>query len=566
MFNTKTSVRRLPLGRLLVCGILFCGFMFCGGCKDDKESTHEPGGLSTEETEGEWGEHLLEYAVKNLQRLDEFQTGEMRQQVIDRLNQWIRAKSVPVDWKVDPMVASLPKRLRDLPAVKDLGKQEFSRHDGLVLQEDVWFRDVSNWSRGDRLDDIQRAKRLFDWTVRNIQLEQSGFAGKVKAPQWPWETMLMGRGTAEDRAWVFALLARQQGIDAVLLALPCEDGSLGVWTVGVLDGEKQLYLFDPKLGLPIPGPEGVKFKPERSGVGFELDINPATLAEVAKDDKLLRQLDLEKQKPYPLASSRLQKVVALIVTSPAALSARMAMFENKLSGDERVVLTADPSDVAERLKDVEGLSDVRLWQRPFETMLERGGLGQQQRNRIESVLAPFNAGGVRPLWRGRTLYLKGRFSGKENATTYLQEARPPNRKLAELRSELIESARLSIDDIEAKIAAYRRGKQDATYWLGLLAVIGGDQRAAIDYFNNKTLETWPHGPWTSGSKYNLARTYESAGELKKAVRWLQADADSPAREGNLLRAQWLEGELATQEAAAERERKASEAVLPVLPE
>jgi len=564
-FNTKTPGGHVLFGRLLLCGTLLCGLVFMGGCKDDKESPDDVGGSSVQESQGEWGEHLLEFAVKNLQQLDEFQTGEMRQQVIDRLNQWIHAKSVPSDWQVDPMVEGLPPQLRDLPAVKNLGKLEFSRLDGLVLQEDVWLRDVSNWSRGDRLDDLQRAKCLFDWTVRNIQLEASGFAGKVKAPQWPWETILMGRGTASDRAWVFTLLARQQGIDAVALALPAEGGALQVWAVGVLD-EGKLYLFDPKLGLPIPGPEGVKFRQNSSDDGIELNITPATLGEIAKDDKLLRQLDVDKDNPYPVKSSSLHKVVALIVASPAALSARMAMFEEKLTGDEHVVLSADPSGIAERLKDVAGLSDVRLWQRPFETMLDRDALEQQQQSQVDAAMAPFNVGGVRPLWRGRTLYLKGRFTGKDNATTYLQQARPSNRQMVELRTDLVELGNLP-EGVDAKIAAYRRAKQDATYWLGLLAaVVDDNHQAAIDYFNKRTLQTWPHGPWTSGAKYNLARTCESGGELQKAISWLKADADSPAKEGNLLRAKWLADKLAADKAKAQQKRKASEATLPVLPQ
>ncbi|MEA1950062.1 MAG: hypothetical protein U9N87_01670 [Planctomycetota bacterium] len=566
IFGTKTAGRRFPLGRLLICVVLSCGLAIAAGCKDDNDAADASGGVTAEEAQGEWGEHLLEFAVNNLQRLDEFQTGEMRQQVIDRLNQWIRAKSAPSDWEVDPLVAGLPKPLRELPAVKNLGKMEFSRYDGLVLQEDVWFRDVSNWSRGDRLDDLQRAKRLFDWTVRNIQLEKSSFAGKAQAPQWPWETILTGQGTAEDRAWVFALLARQQEIDAVLLALPSKDDALQIWTVGVLERDK-LYLFDPKLGLPIPGLEGVKFNDDGSDNGMELDITPATLAEAAKDDKLLRRLGAEKDKPYPFKSSNLNKVVALIVASPASLSARMAMVENKLAGDQRVVLTADPNGVAERLKAVKGLSGARLWQRPFETMLKRDGLDQQQQKQIDSALAAFDIGGVRPLWRGRTLYLKGRFTGEDNATTYLQKARPPNRKLVVLQKELMESGDWSKEDLDAKMAAYRRAKQDATYWLGLVAaMVDGDRQSAIDYFDNRTLKTWPNGPWTSAAKYNLARTYESAGELKQAIGWLKADADSPAAAGNLLRAKWLEDRIAAQKAKAEQQRKASKTTLPVLPQ
>ncbi|MBN2296749.1 MAG: hypothetical protein JXM70_30265, partial [Pirellulales bacterium] len=490
--NTKTSGNTYPLCRLLFCLIFSCGLAIVCGCKDDKQSPDASGGLSTEEAQGEWGEHRLEFATTNLQRLDEFQTGEMRQQVIDRLNQWIRVKSVPSDWEVDPMVADLPQSLRDLPAVKDLSEMAFSRHDGLVLQEDVWFRDASNWSRGDRLDDLHRAKRLFDWTVRNIQLEQSSFAGKSEAPQWAWETILMGQGTAVDRAWVFALLARQQGIDAVLLALPKTDGSLEVWTVGVLYQGK-LYLFDPKLGLPIPGPEGIKFKDDPSGEGVELDITPATLSEVAKNDQMLRQLDVDKDNPYPVKSADLKKVVALIVASPAALSARMAMFESKLTSDDRVVLTTNPSGVTERLKAVKELASVRLWQRPFETLSKRDNLDKQQQEQIESAMGAFDAGIIRPLWRGRTLYLKGRFTGDDNATKYLQKARPSNRKLVILHKELEETGDWSKMDLDAKMAAYLRAKQDATYWLGLMAVVGGDVRTAVYYFNDQTLETWPKG-------------------------------------------------------------------------
>ena len=147
---------------------------------------------------------------------------EMLRQIVDRLNQWIRTQQPPADWKLDPMLAALPKPLADLPQVKDLGRMEFSRFDGYALQEAVWLRDVGLWARGDALDDLERAKSLFDWTVRNIQLEADG---PSRIPLFPWETLLFGRGTATERAWVFILLARQLGIDAAMLGL--EEGTRG---------------------------------------------------------------------------------------------------------------------------------------------------------------------------------------------------------------------------------------------------------------------------------------------------------------------------------------------------
>ena len=97
--------------------------------------------------------------------------------------------------------------------------------------------------------------------------------------------------------------------------------------------ENQLYLFDTRLGLPIPGPGG-------TGV--------ATLQQVREDDSLLRQLDLEDA-PYPLQSSQLQEVVSLVVADAFDLSERAWLVEAKLTGEHRLALTSRPSEVAAKL-------------------------------------------------------------------------------------------------------------------------------------------------------------------------------------------------------------------------
>ncbi len=102
-------------------------------------------------------------------------------------------------------------------------------------------------------------------------------------PHRPWQILLYGRGTAEQRAWVFALLCRQQGLDVVMLELAGAERPVGskqpaarqprddFWLPAAgVDG--QLYLFDTRLGLPIPGPGG-------EGV--------ATLDQVQQDDDAL---------------------------------------------------------------------------------------------------------------------------------------------------------------------------------------------------------------------------------------------------------------------------------------
>src|SRR5262249_43049170 len=149
--------------------------------------------------------------------------------------------------------------------------------------------------RADQFDDVAVAQRLFDWTVRNIQLDGPARTAQLETyPHRPYEILLYGHGDALERAWVFILLARQQGLDAVLLGLGDEDGNVRPWLPALLS-DGQLCLFDCQLGLPIAGPEG---RPV------------ATLAEVVADDALLRRLDVDSDHPYPVRSEQLNRVVA----------------------------------------------------------------------------------------------------------------------------------------------------------------------------------------------------------------------------------------------------------------
>ncbi len=565
--------------RFLFCLLLLPLLTGCGGCRDSKKAP-TAGDQEGPAVSSQYREELLTYAIDNLDRLDEFGSAnvlpqilerlnefnqpepegsdrpfdpllvvwpetEMLRQIVDRLNQWIRPQRPSADWKPAPMIASLPKPLADLPQVKNLGQMEFTRFDGYALQEAAWLRDVSLWARGEKLDDLERAKSLFDWTVRNIQIEPES---PERIPLFPWETLLFGRGTATERAWVFILLLRQLDIDAALLALddkqglgtsvpsgPSEPGKPNSpekptdnpprpWCVGVLI-EGKVYLFDPLLGLPIPAPDGVA----RDETG-QLTIRPATLAEVRSDNKLLERMNAGPSRVYGVQASDLGGVTALLEASPPYLARCMKMLESRLAGDRKMVLTTSPSAAARRWTEAAGLADVRLWQHPFQTLLRRSNLDRRQVQARLLAMLQFHVIPAAPLSRGRILYLKGRLVGDDGAMQYYQAARPSN---AELRAS-------SIAQIEKLMLL--RGKQDATYWCGLIAYQRGDYEAAVDYFMKRTLEAYPGGPWTGGGRYNLARAYEASGRTERAILMYGLDAFSPGYLGNLLRAKWLREE------------------------
>ena len=539
---SRDRTRAAALG---LTALLLAALPSTGGCRPDAPPPGARGQVGGLEARGISPDDLRKNAIWELNHSEEFASGEILQQVIEQLNRWIETEEPLPDWKADPMLAELPQALRELPAVKNLDKLEFPREDALSLQEAVWLRDLSGWARGDTLDELEEARRLFDWTVRNIQLESAptGPDGRAVQPvrQIPWGILLFGRGTAMDRAWIFILLARQQGIDAAVLALSDPGDPAGgrprPWAVGVLS-KNQLYVFDVALGLPIPAPGDIKL-----GDDGQLDIHPATLEQLAADDRLLRRLDLDPQHTYPVKASDLEGVVSLLAASPSALSMRMRLLEDHLAGAEKMALTAAPTPQAERLEALDHVAGARLWSLPYASIYA----GIQMDG---AALMPFQVDRSRSLWKGRVLHLKGKLGGDEGATHYYQAARLPDAQL------------------EAAVAAKRlrpewkaffvRAKQDASYWLGLVSFELGNYRAAIDYFLTRTLAASPDGPWTHGAKYNLGRTYEASGKYDQAAQQYEADPHWAGYHGNALRARWLRAAVAGRKQESKKTRDAAQ--------
>jgi hypothetical protein len=487
----------------------------------------------------EINEKLVRYAERRLPPLgwEPSPDDKVLIQIVSWLNQWMQQAAPKSDWQRDPMLDSLdPKllaneQLKTMLAAPALATQDFDDYDGRHLQEAVWLRDISRWTQGSDFNELARATALFDWTIRNIQLVPD----EAAPPHRPWRTLADGRGTAEERAWVFALLCRQQALDVVILELPAEGGVL------IADGPKadsgsgpsdlsyqrfwlpalvhnnELYLFDTRLGLPIPGPSG-------EGV--------ATLAQIQQDDALLRQLDLEDA-PYPVTADAAKNVLAGLVASPFELSRRARQLESKLTGDNHLVLTVAPSELAKQVKAIPGLAGVGLWDKPYRTLHEQLTLDQTQRHREAIAFEPF---AKRPLlWKARMRHFQGRrdrdAKSDEDAIDDHREAadlytsvRPPDARLARISSA---------DERRVDTLA----KRNATYWISLLSFDEGRFAVAADWLGRSNLGD-AESPWASGARYNLARALESQAKFEQAAKLLEEDT-SPQGHGNRLRARTL---------------------------
>lgn len=492
--------------------------------------------------------------------------------LLSQLNQWSRLQSPLAGWQREPLLDTLPNELREMPQVTGIESLSFVPTDGIELRQTVWLREISTWASGESHDDLERASKLFDWLIRNIQLDADDEAVSYRLP---WQTLLLGHGTAEERAWLFALLGRQQRLTIVVLALPTgEDEPLRTWLPALLH-EGELYLFDAALGLPIATADGE---------------HVATLSAVTADDALLRKLDLDAEHPYPVDAKQAAAAIALIEASPTYLAQRMALLESHLSGSDKLVLSVNATALAEQARACSGVADARLWELPYQRLAAMGGLRRKERQRMAVDFEPFalpfleanhkQAGFIPALWKARDLHLLGNLAGRDGAARFYQIARiadseidrfkdakrgdivpddpTPNvvvpgwfRFVTEVQEydretkhhfEVTTPGPKEIEDWQRAAKLYmdtaRFTKQLASYWLGLLAYEREDYATAIDYLERRTLAVWPDGAVAGGAWYNLGRVYEAQGDIPKAIECYERD-ESPQRHGNRLRARRL---------------------------
>ena len=115
-----------------------------------------------------------------------------------------------------------------------------------------------------------------------------------------------------------------------------------VWICAALIDDKA-YLFDARLGLEIPGPDG-------KGV--------ATLDQALADPAILERMNLPGLLPYGTSRASLlgspTKIGILIDSSPGYFSPKMKLLQAELSGKHRTILYRDPADQRDHFARVLG--------------------------------------------------------------------------------------------------------------------------------------------------------------------------------------------------------------------
>lgn len=488
-------------------------------------------------------EKLLDGAMTVLGRLEDYDEPTAFAQVFDRLNQWSHgnpaADAVAVgEWQVDPLFARLPERLRPESVAVGLETSVFdAATDVANLRDQRWLADISTMARGDAIDDLEVAKRLFDWTIRSLAIDTDPPMVPSEATpgtRWflPGEILLSGRASAAQRSWIFLQLLRHAGLDGVMLATgPAE--SPRPWVPAVISGS-EAYLFEPTYGLPIPGPGG-------EGV--------ATARQAASDPTVLAGLSLP-DRSYPVQAADMQRLSILVAADPWLLARRMHLLDKRMAGSRAVSLSIFPSAVAERAREAlphESVEAVTagLWEFPWETAIRRrepavqAALARELAVMTLAMEQPVGRDGLqrsrimRPLYAARVREFRGDLNGPDGAKAAYLAARPTT---AAINAAVAPLPPQQADRVKR---LYQQMKEDATYWLGVLTLAEGDTDAAVDYLDRLTLQAAPDSPWTDSARINLAGAYVELGRTAEAAALLEADT-SPQRFGSRLRADRLE--------------------------
>ena len=439
-----------------------------------------------------------------------------------------------------------------------------------------------------RIKALAQTIKLFDWTVRNVHLiearpwptpeivkteamnisaDPNSFppAAGAAGPGYirnPWQVFTYAKGDYLERARVFAGLCHQINVPMAVLANPIESASedesktarpYQEWLCGVAIGG-EIYLFDPKLGMPIHGK-----RPGSIATLKEVKANPELLTDLGLSvDESIEKID------YRISADQLDDLIALVVAPPESLSRRMEGMENNLTGDSRLKLTMDPSKIADTFNAIDGIKDTKLWHAPFSNALFREQVAYASATRFDAEVRS------RLLWldqeekyidlfvqfrTARNCFLQGVFrSDKEkdirSALSYYYSFMYTDAEIDFIERDELKQRSLGIlRDVNQSFAEWQ---EQLLYMKTSMGVIRADAAfflSMCNYENNMppTSLKWlkrisnydDEKRWSDYSPYHLGRAYESSGEYAEAAKAYAADT-SPQKQGSIIRKLWME--------------------------
>jgi hypothetical protein len=504
------------------------------------------------------------------------------EQSIAVLNEWAKGAKAEAETRNERWEPHRPHSLlKSLPKewIEQVSLEQFVERDAAYLRDCLWANRATKFGAGDAEKDLDVVVKLFEYVVRNLVLIEPGTR---QVPLGPFDVMVLGRGTAADRAWAFAELLRQRNIDSVILSPRRASGDAGDdagFLVGVLF-EKDILLFDPTLGLPVMADVA---EPKSA-----LPRLPASLRQVQRDPGLLTALARDSDGRFTLTAKMLEAPQVELICHTEHLAVRMKRLQVELSGEHSAIV----SDPLEDAEDQPGLwsrvakhpaaawaaEDVAIWSYP-ESIREAATrmTPEQQKEllklsysmgapiRVRRFVAKANENGYelefakpeRMLMRRRMEHVIGRWSDAVPGylAAQLYDVDTPTAKGLEVVSadgkKKDEAAVKTIDESRAlrflmmqpQYAPIRKvhllAGDDACFWQALCQFEQNRWEATVDqcvvYSNQHS-----SGAWAAANQTLMAVALAKQKKLKEASRALReiGEGDPLSAGGRALTARW----------------------------
>ncbi len=432
---------------------------------------------------------------------------------------------------------------------KELESQNWTLRDARHVEDCMMYYGIATRVAGTTGSDLERVRRVFQWVVQQIELVPPGALGSARIPQAfarPYDVLLRGmateaEGSWAERSWLFMVLCRQLGIDTGLITYtrsntldtrfppPGIEYELEARLMGLRRGPKlpvvwicaaliddKAYLFDARVGLEIPGPDG---------------SSVATLDEAIADAAILERMNLPGLSPYETSRASLvgspTRIGILIDSAPGYFSTKMRLLQRELAGKNRTILFRDAGEQRDHFASVVGhrLGTASLWGLPLEVQT-RLFTDSRYVESIQSSLLLFRQ--EFPLLYARMKQLRGEL--EEAIEDYV-------------RLRFAENAPL-VNDKKGKIPKHIQDGLDvyASYYLALTHLERNNLDKA-EMMLQKLLEILPEpGPnqpyynmFRRGANANLARIYEAKKDPARALAYATQNDPTMQYVGNLLR-------------------------------
>lgn len=483
--------------------------------------------------------------LSHLSQADPSNKDNFSKEIVVLLNTWLQSASTDqVAFSASKLLDVIDPKLLIEVGCESTDQLRFSPHDIDYLYQCRLMRRLSDWIVAypvrDRLfqpmldakfaelpeDEarrLERAFKLFDWTIRNIKLASSESSqstvrtldarvpladGMVGVTNLPWQSVLFCSGDFVERGRVFASLAAQQGVEVCWVSVGADPGEPGhLFALGVLAG-KELLLLEPKLGIPIVDPNTHRW---------------ATLQDAGNNERITRRLSLP-QYSYAFDKDSVRSIQLLVDAVPFAASRRAKMLEASLTGDERMSIATDLDAVAERLSRAVPNSVVSLWYTPLLAQINSQAINDRLGQMTDFTMRYMSENAIwlfeNSIREGRLLHLDGRFEKTIDTTgalkTYM-ETRVDDESLKKLtyNPDVQRALGLSRGDSESKeqfdmrILQYQglfnRAKFDASFLLAQLHYDRGDYDSSVYWLKERVLNDQRSQRWHAAGWYTLAR-------------------------------------------------------------